>query len=512
MRKKEISLIVITALAFIAIIAYIVINGVLDNGDEAEVTTPETQSGEQLDGGSLLLFEKVSSEQLRSLQVWNSKGSYSFEYNYELQKFFIKGLEATPFDTSAFYNVVVTAGLPVALKRLDSPEADYSAYGLEAGGENAKYTVITRLGDSYTVRIGDKIPMGTGYYAMLEGRDTIYILSDSVEVLFLPVTSLLLPIAAYPVSSEDYQKVDNFVITKEGKKYYHLDCVPPEGNESNYSYKLIEPSGYEPNLYAYSSILQKLADFKGTEVVAAGGEKGMSDSELKMQFGIDMASPYYAISYFVGKMPSHSVFSRPNENGDIYVYFATYDIVSKMNINDTTTAQMLSFVSWDKAKLIETRIIGFDITTISDISVSGNINNGGEKLSVEAEYALNSYRLNPSDKNETLFVSNSKTGQEYDSDRVAQFRNLYRVMIRMYAYGDTDRNDVENMDKLASVVIKLENGEVYDFVFYSYSTRRCFFTVNGKGEFYCLRDDVEKVLRDTVRFEEGKNIDYDAGD
>ena len=40
---------------------------------------------------------------------------------------------------------------------------------------------------------------------------------------------------------------------------------------------------------------------------------------------------------------------------------------------------------------------------------------------------------------------------------------------------------------------------MYEYKFYPYTTRRAFYTVNGEGEMYVLRDMVTKVISDAEK-------------
>lgn len=56
------------------------------------------------------------------------------------------------------------------------------------------------------------------------------------------------------------------------------------------------------------------------------------------------------------------------------------------------------------------------------------------------------------------------------------------------------------------MTVATDLGYEYVYEFYNYSTRRCYFTINGVGEFYCLRDKVEMILSDTVAIMNGEEI------
>ena len=97
------------------------------------------------------------------------------------------------------------------------------------------------------------------------------------------------------------------------------------------------------------------------------------------------------------------------------------------------------------------------------------------------------------------------TGRVYTGDELKNFRRLYNtiLVIDREEYAENPSTD----DLLLTLTIKKRDNTELVYRFYGYSTRRCYFTINGVGEFTCLRDGVEKVINDTNRFMAGEEID-----
>ena len=53
----------------------------------------------------------------------------------------------------------------------------------------------------------------------------------------------------------------------------------------------------------------------------------------------------------------------------------------------------------------------------------------------------------------------------------------------------------------------MDDGSVLEYKYYSYSSRRCYVTVNGEGEFYVNKKDVFKMLCDANRAAHGLTVD-----
>ena len=110
-----------------------------------------------------------------------------------------------------------------------------------------------------------------------------------------------------------------------------------------------------------------------------------------------------------------------------------------------------------------------------------------------------------SGKDDELVVRNQKTGETVDTQN---FRNFYRVLllVNMEGYAESKPTD----EWLLTFTVESTEGKIYEFKFYRLSTRKCYYTVNGSGEFYVSIDDVEKVLSDAKKLADGITINADA--
>lgn len=514
MKRKKRALIIISVIAVLSIAAYIILTNTILADDEEQATPLELKDGEVADGKDIMMFEKISTATMKSLEVKNSYGKYKFVYDDKRSTFVLEGSESAVYDQSSFSTLVVNAGYSIVSARLDDPSDDLSIYGLKEGEEAAEYTIKTRTGKSYTVRIGSLVPTGTGYYAKLDGRDYIYTVSTSVSCLFVDKTAFISTTLAYPISSSDYQNVDNFRILRDGEDFIWIDTVQPQTPDGEYSYILKVPDGYTLNIAAYSAFLEHMNSFTGEAVVDFGGDAPLKSEYLKEKYGIDTDKPYYMLCYTVSSIPTCILFSEPDEKGYMYAYSMLYDIVAVVDCENA------DFLFWDRVRYIDNRVIGFMISDLAHISVKGNIENGDERLEVDESFTLKNIKASSENEKDTLLVTRDKTGESYDYDSVERFRNYYRTMISIYLQGTSDKTDISEMKKLATVTIKKADtvdaagkkvsGEENEYVFYSYSTGRCFFTLNGNGEFFVPRKEVEKLLRDTNRFVSGQAINYDS--
>lgn len=193
----------------------------------------------------IMMFPQIDQENVYSLEVTNETGSYRF---YRNAKGVLKlaGFEdkLVTYDETAFTVLCVSCAYPLTttkldltskqstVKRLEDGSVDYSAYGLADSDNPARYTVTKSQKDedgnvvadpnaSYTVRVGDKLLAGDGYYVQLEGREAIYVLPTTTYELgrdigrvFSPIESMVMPRATYPVPMVAQNMLDNFILGK----------------------------------------------------------------------------------------------------------------------------------------------------------------------------------------------------------------------------------------------------------------------------------------------------------
>ena len=55
---------------------------------------------------------------------------------------------------------------------------------------------------------------------------------------------------------------------------------------------------------------------------------------------------------------------------------------------------------------------------------------------------------------------------------------------------------------------EFRNGKTLTYEFWPYATRRCLYTVNGKGEFYVLKESVQSLLDNAKKVVNGEDISY----
>ena len=227
----------------------------------------DSDSGESLGGTvknrRVMMFPRVGQDNTYSIEVKNQYGTYKFERHseengktvngkkaYSTTVFVTKGegedakLVKAAYDPTLFASLCVSCGYSLTMQKLDFNDAetprkadgsvDLNAYGLvDRYDENgtltyspAVYTIVQGATQDdksempgsmdptdtvYTVRVGDAILSGGGYYVQLDGRDAVYIVSSSIaETVLQPVEALVTPALIYPMTVSTYVMVYDF--------------------------------------------------------------------------------------------------------------------------------------------------------------------------------------------------------------------------------------------------------------------------------------------------------------
>lgn len=217
----------------------------------------DSNIGESLGGTvknkRVMMFPRIGQDNTYSVEVTNQYGSYKL-YRETVENTDTSGTKYTTavriegtenslatYDPTLFASLCVSCGYTLTMQKLDlsasetprtaDGSVDYSAYGLqnlydESGNltySPAVYTIVkaayaadgscTPSDTSYTVYIGDAILSGAGYYAMLKGRDAVYIVSSDIQNTVLqPVESLVTPATIYPMTVSTYVMVYDFIL------------------------------------------------------------------------------------------------------------------------------------------------------------------------------------------------------------------------------------------------------------------------------------------------------------
>ncbi|MBO4216333.1 MAG: hypothetical protein J5940_00150 [Clostridia bacterium] len=408
--QKQKKLIIILAAAFAVLIAAYFIFIAPLTGEET--APPDAFYGEVVANEvTIQMLPSASKSNIKSIHIHSSYADddYTIEYDGEKGIFrFVSDYDLS-LDSEQFEALVVSVGYLVTLQhpdgewRISCADDNLSTFGFLPEAEDMSYfEVETReplvSGDEnqyvtskYRVFIGDRIPSGGGYYAMLEGRrdadgnNVIYILSGDYVKQVLGGAYMVLSTLLTEVPGNDIYYGDLVYEIYHGfadEDLYARICTASELQRmysSTHAYVMEYPGAYFVNEEAFSKILDILTMVQGDEIIAYGDE--LTDELLAEHYGIYIGScadqddkTGYKLRYTSTITESGSTRNyeetlyisrlfRGSSDEYYYVYSPRYHVLSTM------TSSNFGFVEWRMNILSDNNLISMNIWSAQKISL-----------------------------------------------------------------------------------------------------------------------------------------------
>jgi hypothetical protein len=164
----------------------------------------------------------------------------------------------------------------------------------------------------------------------------------------------------------------------------------------------------------------------------------------------------------------------------------------------TTT---VPYLEWDILDFISSSIFAENIGDVSEVTVKtaegSYLSYNGKKYSINEHFTIN-YVQGESDN--SLICTATNTGKTYDktSPSFNYIQGFYGSMLSMYIEGYSDKTNPAEMEKYAEMTVKRKDGSELKYNFYM-TGERCFYTINGSGEFYIPAYQLKRMLVNAVR-------------
>ncbi len=504
MKKQKTLLIALASVFAVLLIAYLILlRPALTMPGEGENTEPtETVAGEYITaGGTLFMYPQIPRSAMESISVTNAHGSYAFYREETTGELHIRGFEGTPYNSTLFSSLVTSVGYTVVkTKVVDSAsDAQLAEYGLTE--PQASWTVTSLTGEAYTVHVGYDLLTGGGYYCMLEGRRSVYVLGAEIaQTVFAPIESLCSPVFIAGISQNDYYLIDNVSLLKNGEplcRFTVLDPALQKNPQALVEYKMDYPEGYAPNDSLLSEMLYTFTSVTGTSVA----KLGPTEEDAK-RFGL--TNPAFTVAFTYKQVPVVLFFSEKQADGTHYVQSTLFP-----HMICSVDGASVPFADTDLFDWIDPSPFNAWIISLSKIKVVGS--------GADVEFTL-AHGVDDNEK-ATLDVTAS-TGKVIPNAEVNNFRQFYKTMLTV-EIRDTVPLSEEEIAALAveencilTVTLTDLAGEetVYKFYPYSSTGRRSLITVNGDGQFYVDTDLVKKIASDANKVLSDLDVDAYAKD
>ncbi len=506
-KKQKLLIIVFAALFAVLLVLWFAVISPLLEEQQTESTPVDLVAGEALGPNNrILMFEHTPKDSIQSIEVFNEYGSYKF-YRDSSDNFCLEGYPSLMYNQELFASLVVASGYTITMMKMtdNATEADLAEYGLDT--PIARWVVTSTTGDVHTVYLGDNLITEGGYYAQYKGRDSIYVLSNTLESTILqPVEKLITPyLTAGVMSQNDYFYATNFTIWHNEELFLRIANV----DESKMSdpnaiveTEMIFPKGYKPHDNNYFQMLYSMMSLQATETVKIGTTKEILD-----EYGL--LHPAYSVYYTFKNMEFYFNFSEKQADNTYYVTsnLSNYQLIAKIPVSSVSWLDQSLFfwiaeypfnVNITTVKSMDIKADGLDITF--DL-IHGKDANGNNTLEVDADVRAAKETPAPS----KVHLS---------TEEVYTYRQFYRTLLSINLQEEAPMTEEERAALMADegkLILTFSytttDGETIEYKFYQYSTRRALVTVNGYGEFYTQVDLVTKAANDAEKVLQVIDID-----
>lgn len=515
-----------------------------ETGEVSEYAIVDTEGNEQVGNSQrILIFPHTAKASIESITVNNDYGTYTF-YRDSDDNFQIKGHEGTTFDQELFSSLVVSTGYTLSMQKLEAPIKDadgkFTEYGLvseervDSEGNTytykpATYTLTDINGNKYSMIIGDEIVSGAGYYAQYEGREAVYILSNTLaETILQPIEALVTPMIVYPMTLTTYFDVDNFTLMKydyEGAaaagvdlskedmtpeeeaaaeqfieiltSYYYVDLTERENTErSSIPYIMSSVSGldaYDAHSINIDSCLQNFyqTTFYGVKKL------GITEKAMKEY---DLYEPRYVI-YLDFQNVEHWIYiSDMTEAGTYYVATDIFDMIVEVDRSN------MAFLQWSKFDWVESTLLQLNLAYVDTIEI--------DSADYDVTFTMDN---SASDQSSTVSSANIKiTAQDSKGENkvvdTENYRDFYKTLLYASMEGLCELTEDEMADLRkgtpdVTMTVTSLSGRELTYRFYRYTERKSYMTINGQGVFYILNDRVQKFITDAEKAVAGTPIE-----
>lgn len=496
-KRQMTALCIVAALMIIGIVAALVVNRLPGKFDDEAAESPYIKELPTLIDGEVIgpqnrifIMEYLKNDNISEIKVHNEYGDFGVFYNKEDDNYYLTDNMNASYDREALQSLLSAAGYTLAMERITTDAEDMSEYGLADEDDPAWYEISDRRGNTHKLYIGNIIPSNAGYYVRYEGRNAVYVLDSSIaNTLLAPIEALISPILAFPVGQSTYYLIDNFVLARDNEIFIALDYIPEEERSKDSStsiHKLLYPEGYTPNDGNYLNVFAMFQEYTGMYTI-----KYQPDEEDLKKYGLD--KPKYELYFDFANFPTDIWFSEKNDSGNFYAYSPVFDIITE--------------VEYDKAKFLEWNLLEWLLRPVFQQNIR-------EVKELTIESGEDKFTFVPGFDDNGLYSVYERNSGKYIED-IDNFKQFYMtlLMTSFLDYAELDEAQKETLTESApylTMKIKLNGGKTLDYKFYPYEARKSFYTINGTGHFYIVRDRMVKIVDDAKKVMSGERIFPDA--
>lgn len=443
-------------------------------GDSTEKQNSDTAEqrddfGVLMKNGRHFIVNPVEVSDIKSIHIHNTLDDYTLIHDGDSWVF--KGAENYSANEELLPTLRTNTRYLLSIDYVESADlTDKSIYGIDIQNP-AVWFELEHTNGIWRILIGDKTPDNSGYYAMLEGREALYVLDTGVEEsVLLTLNDYINPEIIDTVSTENISSLERLSIYNGEDLFLRIEESHDTLTMGNNSlHRLTFPlSGHATSLTNFSAFLETMAEISGEKTLLFG-DNLTTDALRELGF-IDETGEFICQKSLIAEYPDQYISLRFVENGDNYIIYS-----EQKNIVVIAPKSSFSFLDWELISWVSSEIYLMDIFEVETIEIITPSKRGLFELSGESDI-------------EVVCNSQSVTAED--------FKSTYQAL--MYIYVVNWGENPGETEEILNIKISLKSGEVLDYSFKSVSAVNCFYSLNSDGRFYVEK---EKVLELRSLFE-----------
>lgn len=435
------------------------------------------------------IFPEIPLDSLSKVTVENSTGTFTVYRDSGSGEFLFEGAELQLYNSQSISTLLLQARYMLSAQKLEKPSSDLSVYGLSDADSPIKITVTDAENNVNTVLMGSKTADGTCFYMKHADKPYIYLMDSTASVFQNGILGYLSPVLAPSLEENVYNYMEKFSITKDGSPFISCEIIPEEERGSTSSsnlHRVIYPSDYTPSLTNFYDTLACFGSFTGTQVLEYNVSKKSDADAIFENYGLTL--PSNDISYTADGTAYRVITGNSYTNSEgkkcYYAYSPYMDTIVELPVENAP------FLDYGLLDFISENIFQYNINNIKSVSI--------KTPETSATFDLEG-------TGKDLKVT-QRGGKTIDT---ASFRQSYISLLSITIEGYSDVTDPSALKNDLTFSVETTYGETFTYSFYTLTTLRCFFTVDGKGEFYTNREYIDKIASNFDKLLRGETISAD---
>lgn len=448
-------------------------------------------------------------EGVKNVQVANTQGSFEIVYSI-IEKaqqnsvtgeeetgpaiaWSVSGYDGVTFDSNTLQylvgdllKVVYTA---VYTSDADGANSQGVSFRQECGFDSPTATLTANFNDgkSYTIYIGSELPTKGSYYLMQEGDSTIYIAKSTDVDYFL--RGLPYFVSKQMVPALDIKHVDSSYFANDVLSRFDKITVSGSNFAKPLVFEMADSAQIAvPTDYRMTSPEARAADTDRITTLLAPLANGLEASECLVmkassadikQYGLDR--PIAQVTYVIEDQTYVIKVGSLVEEGYYAASFSGSDSIFRV------ANSSISFAFTPAENYRSSLLYVTNITDVSSIEVAA-VNDSGNLIS-------DTFTLHHMTNETESGSTNSLTVTDKQENLINEkdFREFYQGIIGMTAASWADDGKQAQTPKL-TITLRYRNGQSDVIRLSDYSSRRYFYTINGKGDAVVLSSTVATLL------------------